>query len=49
MRPAVASIVSEYDCFFHGIWKHKNAKVKIRIDESVTPVVQVNCKIPYHF
>ena len=41
MRPAVASIVSEYDRLFHGIEKHKHAEVKIRVDESVTLVAQV--------
>ena len=46
MRPAVASIISEYSCLFDGIGKHKHAKVKIRVDESVTPV---NGKIPYHY
>ena len=38
LRPVLADIVSEYDCLFHGIGKHKHAKVKIRVDESVTPV-----------
>ncbi|XP_068674352.1 uncharacterized protein [Montipora foliosa] len=36
----------EYSCLFDGIGKHKHAKVKIRVDESVTPV---NGKIPYHY
>ena len=49
LRPVVADIVSEYDCLFHGIGKHKHAKVKIRVDESVTPVAQVNRRIPYHY
>ena len=49
MRPTVASLVSEYDCFFHGIGKHKHVKLKIRVDESITPVAQVNRKIPYHY
>ena len=49
LRPVVADIVSEYDCLFHGIGKHKHAKAKIRVDESVTPVAQVNRRIPYHY
>ena len=49
LTPVVADIVSEYDCLFHGIGKHKHAKVKIRVDESVTPVAQVNHRIPYHY
>ena len=49
LRPVVAHIASEYHCLFHGIGKHKNAKVKIRVDESVTPVAQVNPRIPYHY
>ena len=49
LRPVVADIVSEYDCLFHGIGKHKHAKVKIRVDKSVTAVPQVNCRIPYHY
>ena len=49
LRPVVADIVSEYDCLFHGIGKDKHAKVKIPVDESVTPVAQVNCRIPYHY
>ena len=47
LRPVVADNVSEYDCLFHGLGKHKHAKVKIRVDESVTPVAQVNRRIPY--
>ena len=34
LRRVVADIVSEYDCSFHGIGKHKHAKVKIRVDKS---------------
>lgn len=34
---------------FHGIGKHNCAKVKIRVDEAVTPVAQVNRKIPHHY
>ena len=49
LRPIVADIVSEYDCLFNGIGKHKHAKVKIRVDKSVTPVAQVNPRIPYHY
>ena len=49
LRPVVADIVSEYDCLFRGIGKHKHAKVKIRVDKSVTPVTQVNRRIPYHY
>ena len=49
MRPGVTSIVSEYDCLPHGIRKHKRAKVKIPADQSVTPVAQVNRKIPCHY
>ena len=49
LRPVVADIVSEYDCLFHGIGKHKHAKVKIRVDKSVTPVAKVNRRIPYHY
>ena len=49
LRPVVADIVSEYGCLFHGIGKHGHAKVKIRKNESVTPVVQVNRRIPYHY
>ena len=49
LRPVVADIVSEYDCLFHGIGKHRHAKVKIRVDESVTPVAQVNRRNPYHY
>ena len=48
-RPVVADMVSEYYCLFKGIGKHKHAKVKIRVDESVTPVAQVNPLIPYHY
>ena len=47
LRPVVADIVSECDCLFHGIGKHKHAK--IRADESVTPVAQVNRRISYHY
>ena len=49
LRPVVADIVSEYDCLFNGIGKHKHAKVKICVDKSVTPVAQVNPRIPYHY
>ena len=49
MRPTVASLVSEYDCLFQGIGKHKHAKVKTGVDESITPVAQVNRKILYHY
>ena len=49
LRPVVADIVSEYDCLFHGIGEHKRAKVKIRVDKCVTPVAQVNRRIPYHY
>ena len=40
-------VVSEYGCLFHGIGKHKHVKVKIEVDKSVTPVAQVNRRIPY--
>ncbi|XP_044171438.1 uncharacterized protein LOC122955744 [Acropora millepora] len=49
LRTVVADVVSEYDCLFHCIGKHKHAKVKIRVDDSVTSVVQVNRRIPYHY
>ena len=49
LRPVVADIVSEYDCSFHGISKHKHAKVMIHVDESITLVAQVNSRIPYHY
>ena len=49
LRHVFAYIISEYDYLFHGIGKHKHAKVKIRVDESVTPVAQVNRRIPYHY
>ena len=48
-RPAVADIISEYDGLFHGIDKHKHAKVKIHVEETVQPVAQANRKIPYHY
>ena len=44
LRPVV-----EYDCLFHGVGKHKHAKVKIQVDKFVTPVAQVNSRIPYHY
>ena len=46
LRPVVVDNVSKYDCLFHGIRKHK---VKIRVDESVTPFAQVNRRIRYHY
>ena len=49
LRPVVVDNVSKYDCLFHGIRKHKHAKVKIRVDESVTPFAQVNWRIRYHY
>ena len=49
LRPVVADIVPEYDCLFHGITKHKRAKVKIGVDESVMPVAQVNRRIPHRY
>ena len=49
LRPVVVDIFSKYDCLFHGIRKHKHAKVKIRVDESITPFAQVNWKIHYHY
>ena len=49
LRPVVVDIVSKYDCFFHGIRKHKHARVKIRVDESVTPFAQVNRRLRYHY
>ena len=49
LRPVIDDIVSEYDCLFHGIGKHKHAKVKIRVDKSVTLAAQVNRRIPYHY
>ena len=42
LRTVVADVVSECDCLFHCIGKHKHEKVKIRVDEFVTSVVQVN-------
>ena len=49
LRLVVADIVSEYDCLFHRFGKHNHTKVKIQVDEPITPVAQVNRRIPYHY
>lgn len=48
-RSEVTQLISKHDSLFHGIGKHKHAKVKIEVKEDVTPVALVNCKIPYHY
>ena len=32
----------KFDALFHGIGKHKHAKVEIQLDETVTPVQCTN-------
>ena len=48
-RSEITQLISKHDSLFHGIGKHKHAKVKIEVNEEVTPVAQVNRKIPYHY
>ena len=45
----VSNILNEYECIFHGIDKMKDVKVKLAIDESLTPVAQKHCCVPFHF
>ena len=41
-------LVHNYPKLFEGIGKLKNAEVKPHIDESVPPVAQATCQIPFH-
>ena len=44
----VSGILNKYESIFHVIWKMKDVKVKLAIDESVTPVAQKHCCVPVH-
>lgn len=41
-------ILHKYENIFHGIDKMKDVKVKVAIDESVTPVAQKHCCVLFH-
>ena len=46
--PGAHKICSRHPKLFQGIRKLKGTKVKLHIDESVTPVAQPHRRIPFH-
>ena len=46
--PNHEALLKEYDTIFNGIGQMKDFKVKLHIDNTVTPVAQPARKIPFH-
>ena len=44
----VSDILTKYESTFHSIGKMKDVKVKLAIDESLTPVAQKHRRAPFH-
>ena len=41
-------MLNKYESIFYGIGNMKDVKVKWAIDESVTPIAQKHCRVPFH-